>query len=441
MTYPTKLPKGGVNPPAEMHAPRGQGIVNAAIPSRALIPLLQHAGAPALCVVRQGDRVREGMQIGRADGPGSAHVHASIPGVVAALRQLSLPSGQVCQAVEIELGGEFETSGKLRARREWKRLPRRELLDQIRSAGVVGLGGGSVPTHVKLDAAPGSSSSVLVANGVESEPSLSADDALLREKASDVVEGLMICQALLEPARTVIAVGEGSEDLVAELERIAARGGTGIEVAVLPSRYPNGHEELVRAALDRRLPSGGLRADGPRAIVLNVATLFAVFEAVVLGKPLTERVLTVTGTPVSRPQNLKARFGTPIRDLLDDCGGLASAAGRIVMGGPMRGVSVDSLELPLTKGTSGLMVFGAEESRRGAELPCIRCGSCIEACPWELVPTRLFKLVRMGESMEAEREGLSRCTECGCCAYVCPSRIPLVAILRGGKTALRGSRA
>jgi len=436
MTYPTRLPRGGVDPPAEILVPRGSGIENAAIPSRALIPLLQHSGKPALCLVKLGDSVREGMLIGKADGSHSANVHASIPGVVVEVRDLPLPSGEVCIAVAIELGGEFETSGKPRTRREWTSLSRLELLDRIRRAGVVGLGGGSLPTHLKLTVPPGSSSSILVANGVDSEPSLCADDALLREKASDIVEGLRICQALLTPARTVIALGEHSEDLAAEYERLVSQEGLRVEVVVLPSRYPHGHEQLVLAAL-----GGSPPGDERSATVLNVGTLYAVFEAVVLEKPLIERVLTVTGFPVSSPRNLKVRFGTGIRDLLEECGGLRSEAAKIVMGGPMRGVSVDSLDLPVTKGTSGIVAFGGREARRRTELPCINCGSCIEACPWGLVPTRLSKLVRMGNAVAAAREGLSRCTECGCCAYSCPSRIPLVAVLREGKRALRGPDA
>ena len=338
-------------------------------------------------------------------------------------------------AVAIDLGGEFETSGKPRARREWQGLSRPDLLDRIRTAGVVGLGGSSIPTHLKLAVPPGSSSPMLVANAVGSEPSMSADDALLREKAPEIVEGLRVCQALLRPARTVIALGENSEELVPELERILRQSGMKTEVTVLPSRYPHGHEQLVLAALQGKPPG-----TGTAATVLNVATLFAVFEAVLLEKPLVERVLTVTGSIVRQPRNLKARFGTDIRDLLEECGGLTSEPGKIVVGGPMRGVSVDSLSVPVTKGTSGIVAFGIADARPGTELPCIRCGNCIEACPWDLVPTRLYKLIRMGDPAAAEREGLSRCTECGCCAYACPSRIPLVAVLRDGKRSLLSDR-
>jgi electron transport complex protein RnfC len=438
MTHPTKLPRGGVDPPIEILVPQDAVIANALIPSHALIPLLQHSGKPAVCLVRPGDAVKEGMLIGKADGPGSAHVHASIPGIVSEVHELRLPGGEVCTAVAIELGGEFETSGKPRARREWEGLSKADLLDRIRIAGVVGLGGGSLPTHLKLAASPGTSSPMLVANGVDSEPSMNADDALLRAKPIEILEGLRVCQALLRPARTIVALGEHSEDLVPEFEGILRRSGMKAVVTVLPARYPYGHEQLVLAALQGTPPGAGTTAT-----VLNVATLFAVFEAVILDKPLIERVLTVTGPVVAQPRNLKARFGTSIHDLLEECGGLTSAPGKITMGGPMRGVTVDSYTAPVTKLTAGIVAFGPADAGYGSERPCIRCGNCIEACPWDLVPTRLFKLIRKGEPAAAAREGLSRCTECGCCAYACPSRIPLVAILREGKRSLTagGTRA
>jgi Na+-translocating ferredoxin:NAD+ oxidoreductase subunit C len=434
MIYAKNLPRGGIDPPTKSLVPEAERIANAAVPSVAVIPMLQHAGKPAVCLVKPGDAVREGMLIGRADGKFSANVHSSIPGTVVELRRLVLPGMAACDSVVIELGGEFEKSGRRQPTHEWGKLSRDELVSSIHAAGIVGLGGGLTPTHLKLEGAPGRKVRLLVANGVACEPLLDADNALMREKPAEIVEGIRICQAALGAGRVVLAVGEHAEDLVPQFERLFAKTGPACEVALVPSRYPQGHEQLVLASVDV-----GAAESPDDAVVLNVATLHAVYEAVVLGKPLIERVLTVTGSPVAAPRNLKARVGTRLRDLFDECGGFVSSPAKIVMGGPMRGVSIDSLDLPVFKATSGVVAFDRVEARLRRELPCIRCGSCIEVCPWGLSPTLLFKLIRQGDVQTAESEGLARCTECGCCAYSCPSHIPLVEVLRAGKSAQKRS--
>ena len=429
MTHSNSLPRGGVIPPDSSLISREAPIANAAVPSVAVIPMLQHAGRAAVCVVKPGDLVREGMLIGRADGAHSANVHSSIPGWVVEVRRLALQEGISSDAVVIELGGEFDRSGRPRTLKGWEKLSRIDLLGKIQSAGVVGLGGELVPTHLKLAVMPGKSASLLVANGIDCEPSLSADYALMREKPGEIVEALRICQVLVGAARVVLALGEDAEGLVPEFERALARTGLQCEIALMPSRYPQGNEQLVVSSLD------GTRLSGPHAgsVVLNVATLFAVYEAVVMDAPLIERVLTVTGAPVAAPRNLKVRLGTPVRDLFDDCGGLSARPGKIVVGGPMRGVAIASLDIPVTKGTAGVTAFAGAEARTPKEWPCIHCGVCVEVCPWDLVPTRLHKLIQQGEIEQAMGEGLGRCTECGCCAFACPSHIPLVDILRTGK--------
>ena len=433
MTDTTKLPRGGVNPPPELPGPRDPAIANAALPNRAIIPMLQHQGRPALRLVKPGDAVSEGMLIGRADGSQSANVHASVPGVVAAVTEIALATGEKCETVEIDLGGSFETSGRPRTPRPWKGLGAPELLERIRAAGVVGLGGASFPTHLKLARAAGPCE-LLAANGLDCEPALGADDALLRERSAEIVEGIHICQVLLSPVRTVLAVSDRSEDLVPGLEGALQRAGVAAQVVVLPSRYPQGHEQLVIAALAGRPP----RHD-PASVAVNVATLYAMYEAVVMGRPLIDRVVTVTGTTVSRPRNLKVRLGTRVGDLLEECGVDPAQTGKVVVGGPMRGVSVSSLDLPVTKGTLGIVTFSREEARPPKETACIRCGTCVEVCPWGLHPTRLYKLIRVGSHALAAAEGLARCTECGCCSYACPSRIPLSAVIGEGRRRLSAS--
>jgi Na+-translocating ferredoxin:NAD+ oxidoreductase subunit C len=421
MTHEKSLLKGGVNPPDDRSISRIPCIANALVPPCAVIPLLQHAGSPAQCIVKAGDVVREGMLIGRAEGHSSANVHASIPGVVTATPEITLPGGLISTAVVIELGGEFDRSGRREKIHEWEKLSAQDLLARIRSAGVVGLGGGGVPAHLKLS--PGAAVPLLVANGVESEPSLSADYALLRERTRQIAEALRICGALIKPGRIVLALRDDSRDLVPEIESVFRDCGLECAIALVPSRYPRGHEQLVLSLLDGRSAA---------SVVMNVATLNAIWDAVVLEKPLIDRVLTIVGGPVARPRNLKVRIGTRIGDLFDECGGLSTEPGKVIVGGPMRGVAIGSLDTPVTKWTTGIMAFSSAESRIRREWACVRCGICIEACPWGLVPARLHKLIRMGDIEAARREGLSRCTGCGCCAFACPSHIPLASIFTSG---------
>ncbi len=426
------FPRADIVPPDENLVPRGAPIVNAAVPSTAVIPLLQHEGPPARCVVRPGEHVREGMVIGKADGPLSANVHSSIPGTVREILPVEMPGGSV-DAVVIDLGGEFDRSGRPRVSRTWEALSRLDLLSRVQAAGIVGLGGSLLPTHLKLATAPGAGVEVCVANGVDCEPSLSADNALMREKGAEIAEGLRICGRLLGARRLVIAVSEEEDDLPGMFERVFRAKDMACDVVVLPARYPYGHEQLVMAAVNGSAP--GVEPGATPGKVLNVATLHAIYEAVVLDRPMIERVLTVTGDAVAQPRNLKVRVGTRVGDLFDECGGFTRPPARVVLGGPMRGSALPSLEAPVTKGTAGVVALSRAGAGPCAAYPCIRCGLCVEACPWGLVPVRLYKLIRQGRAGHAESEGLSRCTECGCCAFACPSNIPLVTELRAGKRA------
>jgi Na+-translocating ferredoxin:NAD+ oxidoreductase subunit C len=431
MTRIQGLPRGGVIPPDNDLVPRASPIVNAALPSVAVIPLLQHQGAPAQCLVKTGDRVREGMLIGRADGPHSANVHSSIPGLVVDIRTIPLPDGARSAAVVIELGGEFDRSGRPVTARPWEGRAAVDLLGAIQAAGVVGLGGGLVPTHLKLAAAPGTGIDLVIANGVDSEPSLGGDYALMRDRPGDIVEALRICASILGARGIAVAIGEHAEDLVPRFEQVLRERGTACDILVLPSRYPQGNEQLVLSAVE----GAGRAAPGQGRRILNVATLCAIHDAVVLGKPLVDRVLTVTGSAVRAPRHLRVRMGTNVAELFEECGGFSRPPARIVIGGPMRGHAVDSADVPVTKGTTGVMALSRSEARSRPQWPCIRCGSCVEACPWELVPMQLYKLIEQGDAARARREGLDRCTECGCCAFACPSNIPLVVSLRAGKAA------
>jgi Na+-translocating ferredoxin:NAD+ oxidoreductase subunit C len=440
MMHTRTFPRGGVYPPQTCEPSRREPVTNAAVPARALIPMRQHAGSPAECLVRPGDHVREGMVIGKAFGPHSAHVHASIPGRVVEIRKVADACGEDCPAVLIDLEGEFDRSGRGRTSRSWEGLSRVELLGSIQAAGIVELAGSLEPAHLRLALPPGAVAGLFVANGVESDPSLSCVSAILREKPREIVEGIRIARRLLGSCPAILAVGEADAHLVPGFERAIDDTGEEIGIVVVSSRYPQAHDELLLAALaggggGRRGASSRSLADasGRQTVTLGAATLLAVEEAVVLNTPLIEGVVTVGGSPVRNPRNLKARFGTPIGELIDECGGFAGPAAAVVLGGLMTGRAVASLDAAFTKGITGVIVLSEREARVPHAHPCIGCGRCIDACPWGLEPTRLFKLLDHGRLSTAIAEGLAECSACGCCAFVCPSRIPLARMLGEGK--------
>jgi electron transport complex protein RnfC len=425
MSRAGSFPRGGVRPSGRKEATAGLPIRKACVPAEALIPLRQHAGEPAQCLVRAGQAVAEGMPIGRAAGPLEADVHASIPGVVKEIRQVLLPDGAASPAVVIALEGEFTRTGRARKPVDWRSLPREELLRRVEAGGVVGLDG--VPAATRLRAAGGAA--VLVANGAESEPYQACDERLLVEKAAEVLSGAAIAAFILGAGSVQVGVADDKPEALRVVTDAAA--GFGFRVHALAARYPQGEEGLlVRALAGMQAPRGG-RPEEPRTVAFNVGTLLAIQEAVVLELPQIERVVTVAGGAVRRPANLKARLGTPVAALLEECG--AGEPARVIAGGPRRGFALAGLDVPLTKGTTAILALSRRELRPAARTPCIGCGRCGEACPWGLRPAELYKWLEHGEPAEARRRGLAECTECGCCAFVCPARIPLLQGLAAGR--------
>jgi len=425
MSSPSSFFGGGVRLPERKSPTASLPIRKACIPAEALLPLRQHAGEPARCLVRVGDTVAEGMPIGRAAGPLSADVHASIPGVVKELREIRLPDGELSPAVVIALEGEFARTGRARTPVDWRTLSRGELLAKLEAGGVVGLDGVPAATRLRVSGRP----EVLVVNGAESEPYLTCDERLMVEKAAEVLSGAAIAAAILGAGSVEVGIEANKPDALRVMAGAAV--GCGCRVTALRPRYPQGEERLmVRALTGRRVPRGG-RPEDAGAVVLNVGTLLAIHEAVVLDLPHIERVVTVAGEGVKRPANLKARLGTPVAALLEECGGLAG--GRVIVGGAMRGFALDGLDTPLTKGMAGVLALSRRETRAAGRTACIGCGRCIAACPWELRPVELYKWLEHGELAEARSRGLGECTECGCCSYVCPARIPLLEGLASGR--------
>jgi electron transport complex protein RnfC len=367
--------------------------------------------------------VEEGAAVGRADGPLAADVHASIPGVVRQVLEIRLVDGTACPAVRIDLEGEFTRTGRARRALDWKILPRDQLLQRVQAAGVVGPDG--VPAAARLRAA--GRARLLVVNAVECEPYLTRVQRLLVEKAVEVLSGAAIAAFILGTGDVRVGVEAGKPAVLRAAGEAAAA--FGFRVSPLETRYPQEDEGLLlRSLVGQR--TGGRPEDSGFA-VLDAGTLLAIHEAVTLEMPQIERVITIAGEGVRRPGNLKARLGTPVRALLEECG-LREAA-RVVAGGPMRGFALEDLDTPLTRGMNGILALSRREILPAARTACIGCGRCAEVCPWGLRPDELYKWLEHGEGAEARRRGLEACTECGCCSYVCPARIPLLQGFAAGK--------
>ncbi len=427
------FPRGGIHPEDKKKFTEEKAIRNTSLPVNFVVPLSQHIGRPAECLVSEGDEVSEGMLIGKSTGFISARIHSPVPGVVKSLKEIYLPNGTKTEAVEIELKGEFNRLGKKVTGDDWEKYSSKEIQDIIFDKGIVGLGGATFPCHVKFSIPDGSKVRSFVVNGVECEPYLTADHRLMIEKTAEIIEGIKIISRVIEPEEIIIGIEKNKPDAI-ELMRNAAVGfDIPVRVVPLKLKYPQGDEkQLLKALTGREVPSGGLPIH-IGAVVSNVASVFAVYEAVVYQKPLIERVLTVSGGAIKNPANLKVRIGTPIGELIEDCGGFRVNPEKIVVGGPMMGFSIYDLDTPVTKGTSGILALTSGEVKSAGETHCLSCGRCVTVCPMGLNPTEIYKLIDHLEYDYAGRKGLMDCKECGCCGYTCPAHIPLVHGFKLGK--------
>ena len=315
-------------------------------------------------------------------------------------------------------------------------LSRDEIVSRVLEAGVVGMGGAGFPSHAKIKVPEGKTIDTLIINGVECEPYLTADHRLMLEKPREIIVGIRILMKALGVSRAIIGIEDNKHDAI-ELFDEWLRGDKQIEVQPLEVQYPQGGEkQLIQAVLDREVPSGGLPAD-VGVIVHNVGTTFAIYEAVQKNKPLVERVITVTGKDVKQPSNLWVRIGTPVIELITAAGGLPESTGKVVSGGPMMGKAIADLEVPVAKGTSGILMIAQAETKRAEEYNCVHCGKCIEACPMGLEPYRLLLLSKAGQSEKSKRENVLDCIECGSCSFVCPSNRPILDYIRLSKTKVK----
>jgi electron transport complex protein RnfC len=424
---------GGIHPPENKHQSMRLAIADAGIPPELTIPLSQHIGAPASPIVAVGQKVLKGQMIAEAPGFVSVPVHAPTSGTIHAIenRLIAHPSGYLAPCIVMITDGHdewIEHSGTP----DYERLDKPDLINLIRNAGIAGMGGAGFPSAVKLSLKPDIKIATLIINGTECEPYITADDALMRERADQIIEGAKILRHIVSPGATLIGVEDNKPEGIAALR--AAAEGSGIEIVSFPTKYPSGGEkQLIEILTGKQVPSGGLPSQ-VGVVCQNIGTTVAIFEAVRLGRPLISRVTTVTGNSVREPQNFRVLIGTPMRYLLEKAGYQPEKNNRLIMGGPMMGFTVPDANVPIVKTTNCLL------APTEAELPtpppaqaCIRCGMCAEACPVSLLPQQMFWFAQGKEFEKLEQHNLFDCIECGACSYACPSNIPLVQYYRASK--------
>ncbi len=410
---------------------------------RYVLPLSQHAGAPSRPVVRAGEKVRRGQTVAEPGGFVSSTLHAPVTGTVKSLGPGHHPGGKLVDSIEIEADPFATQQLEEGPPIPWRELDDDAFVNNVQQAGLVGMGGAAFPSHVKYKLPAGKSVRRLVANGCECEPYLTADHRTMVERPDAVLRGIEILATRLDAREVAIGVELNKADAIAAFERRIASDPIEVPVRVVPLRvkYPQGAEKmLIDAIYGFETPAGGLPID-VGCLVNNVGTFAAIADCFDRRWPLIERVVTVAGPGVARPANLLVPVGTPVRAVLDHCGSLVPETREVVMGGPMMGTPLASLDVPVLKGTSGLLAFTEAETRIPTEYTCIRCGRCVEACPQFLNPSRLARLARAGRWEEMEEYFTFDCVECGSCSFSCPSGIPIVQLIRVGKSKIREDQA
>ena len=397
-------------------------------PAQVVIPMSMHFGAPCTPIVSVGDYVKVGQKIGEFKGLG-APIHASVSGKVVAIEPRPYSMGGNMTSVVIENDYQNTVSEEVKAPADPNALTTEEMIEIVKNAGIVGMGGATFPTHVKISGGIGQVTTVII-NGAECEPYLTADHRLMLEKPAEIIDGIHLMMLALDVKEAHVGVENNKMDAVEAL-RAAAKNVEGITIHDLPVRYPQGGEkQLVYALTRRKVPTGGLPLD-VGCVVSNVGTVYAIQQAIREGRPLVQRVTTVGGL-VNNPGNFLVSVGTPIDTLLEACGGMQSGARMLISGGPMMGMAITRTDIPVTKGTSGVLVLG-EEAVDPVESACINCGRCLRACPMQLMPTLLDRCVRADRYDEAEKYGIMNCIECGACTFVCPAKRLLTQSCRQGK--------
>ena len=433
---------GGVHP-EENKLSAGSPIREAQLPKQAVFSMFQHIGAPASPVVKKDDVVKVGTLLGEAGGFVSAPIYSSVSGKVSKVEPVLDASGTRRMAVVVDVeGDEWEESidrskdlVKLSDRPE---LDGKTIIEKIKAAGIVGMGGATFPTHVKLCPPPGKVAECVIVNAVECEPYLTADHRLMLEHAEEILVGLQLVMKAVGVNKGYIGIEKNKPDAIALMTE-KSRQYPDIEIVPLKVKYPQGGEkQLIDAVIGRQVPAPPALPIDTGAIVQNVGTIFAIYQAVMKNQPLIDRVITVTGKSVKSPSNLLARLGTPFSQLIDECGGLPEDTGKVIGGGPMMGKALLNAEIPMTKGSSGLLIMPQDEASRAEVQPCIRCAKCVGACPMGLEPYFLAKVSEQKDWDTAEHDDIVSCIECGSCQFTCPSHRPLLDYIRLGKSTVMG---
>ena len=434
------FPIGGVHPSDNKKWSKASAIEVMELPDVVNIPLSQHIGAPATAKVAKGDKVVVGQLLAEPTGFMSAAIHSPVSGTVTAVDMQ--PNGQGLRQMMITIKREgdewdpsIDRSTELVAECT---LSQKEIVERIKAAGIVGMGGATFPTHVKLSIPEGKKAELLIINGVECEPYLTSDYRTMLERGELLVVGTRILMRAIGVEQAVIGVEANKPDAVKHLRQIIGTADD-IKVMMLKTQYPQGGEkQLIAAVMGREVPAPPALPIDVGAVVCNASTAVAVYEAVQKNKPLIERVVTVTGAEVKEPKNLLTRFGTPVSALIEKCGGLPEGDVRVLNGGPMMGRALCNLAMPIMKGCSGVTIISGEAAHRGVESACIKCAKCVEACPMGLEPYLLSKQARKKAWDAREANEITSCIECGCCQYTCPANIPLLDYVRLGKQTVMG---
>jgi len=421
---------GGLNVPHYKSFTEHKAIKEASMPEEIVIPLSQHTGAPNEPLVKVGDKVKAGQTIGATDKFVSAPVHASLSGTVTAIEPRPFLPGQMVESIVIAV--DKEQAAMELADNDLAKVTKEDIIKAVKEAGIVGMGGAAFPTSVKLSPPPDKKVDALIINGCECEPFLTCDHRLMLEKPEELLEGIKLLMKVLEVEKAYLCIEDNKDDATEAVRQ--KNDDPGIVLLRMPTKYPQGSEKhLVKAALDREIPSGGLPFD-VGTLIQNVGTCVAIYDAVRFNKPLIERVVTVTGQNIKDPQNLLVKIGTPLSHLIEECGGIMEEPAKVIVGGPMTGKAQETLDVPVVKGTTGVLVFPPEMAIEDMEYKdCVRCCKCVEHCPMMIYPNQISIYCEANMIAAAEEWNTMDCIECGICAYVCPSKRPITQLVQRTK--------